>query len=254
MPAPQLTQEVRPTVIFRNNASPNEALTKKEGRPIYDDMEVCDIFFPGMVKERVPTCRALDQADWFDDPIMQTKRPRTYMEKYAEEYQAFKAGVAQSSSGTPIEELPFLTEGKRLELKHGLKIYTAEQLAGLDGGALKALGPGGREMAMQAQAYLDMAKKGADATHLRDELADRDAKLAAMQAQIDALLAAKPTSNDSMTAGEKMDAEDPQWSTFVDEDIANMLTQAGVQVDGRWGRKTLIEKAEAIIAAKKKAA
>jgi hypothetical protein len=49
-------------------------------------------------------------------------------------------------------------------------------------------------------------------------------------------------------------AEDPQWSTFVDEDIANMLTQAGVSVDGRWGRKTLIEKAESIIAAKKKAA
>jgi hypothetical protein len=253
MPAPQLTQEVRPTVIFRNNASPNEALTKKEGRPIYDDMEVCDIFFPGMVKERVPTCRALDQADWIDDQIMGTKRARTYMEKYAEEYQAFKAGVAQSSSGTPIEELPFLTEGKRLELKHGLKIYTAEQLAGLDGGALKALGPGGREMAMQAQAYLDMAKKGADATHLRDELADRDAKLAAMQAQIDALLAAAnspaKTAND-----EPVVTEDPQWSTFVDEDIANMLTQAGVSVDGRWKRKTLIEKAEAIIAAKKKAA
>lgn len=251
MPAPQLTQEVKPTVIFRNNASPNEAMTKKEGRPIYDDMEVCDIFFPGMVKERVPTCRALDQADWLDDPIMGTKRPRTYMEKYAEEYQAFKAGVAQSSSGTPIEELPFLTEGKRLELKHGLKIYTAEQLAGLDGGALKALGPGGREMAMQAQAYLDMAKKGADATHLRDELADRDAKLAAMQAQIDALLAAGAPTPPFVHVES---TEDPQWSTFVDEDIANMLTQAGVPVDGRWKRKTLIEKAEAIIAAKKKAA
>lgn len=251
MPAPQLTQEVKPTVIFRNNASPNEALTKKEGRPIYDDMEVCDIFFPGMVKERVPTCRALDQADWIDDPIMGTKRARTYMEKYAEEYQAFKAGVAQSSSGTPIEELPFLTEGKRLELKHGLKIYTAEQLAGLDGGALKALGPGGREMAMQAQAYLDMAKKGADATHLRDELATRDAEIAEMRAQIAALMAAGAPTPPVVPVES---TEDPQWSTFVDEDIANMLTQAGVSVDGRWKRKTLIEKAEAIIAAKKKAA
>jgi hypothetical protein len=253
MPAPQLTQEVRPTVIFRNNASPNEALTKKEGRPIYDDMEVCDIFFPGMVKERVPTCRALDQADWIDDPIMGTKRARTYMEKYAEEYQAFKAGVAQSSSGTPIEELPFLTEGKRLELKHGLKIYTAEQLAGLDGGALKALGPGGREMAMQAQAYLDMAKKGADATHLRDELADRDAKLAAMQAQIDALLAAGAKPSQTGTSDEPIVAEDGKWSTYTDEDISNMLTAAGVTVDGRWGRKKLIEKAEELMAAKKAA-
>jgi len=250
---PQLTQEVRPTVIFRNNATPNEAKSKDAGRPIYDDMEVCDIFFPGMVKERVPTCRALDQADWVDDPIMGTRRPRTYMEKYQAEYQAFKAGAAQTASGTPIEELPFLTEGKRLELKHGLKIFTAEQLAGLDGVALKALGAGGRDMVERAQAYLQSAAEGADTAHLRDALAERDAKLAAMQAQIDALLAGQQAPSTSAEPAPAV-AEDPQWSTFTDEDIANMLTQAGVAVDGRWKRRTLIEKAEAIIAAKKKAA
>ena len=247
---PQLTQNIRPTVVFRNNATPNEAKTKEAGRPIYDDMEVCDIFFPGMVKERVPTCRALDQADWTDDPIMGTRRPRTYMEKYQEEYQAFKAGAAQTASGTPIDELPFLTEGKRLELKHGLKIFTAEQLASLDGLGLKALGVGGRDLRDRAIAYLQAASEGADAAHLRDALADRDAQLAAMQAQINALLAGQAAPN----APAIEVAEHEQWSTFSDEDIGNMLTTAGLVVDGRWSRKTLIEKAEAIIEKKKKAA
>lgn len=254
MPAPQLTQEVKPTVIFRNNASPNEAKSKEAGRPIYDDMEVCDIFFPGMVKERVPTCRALDQADWLDDPVMGTKRSRTYMEKYAAEYQAFKSGIAQSSNGTPIEELPFLTEGKRLELKHGLKIYTAEQLAGLDGQALKALGAGGRDLKDRATAYLETAAKGADTAHLHQELAKRDAEMDELRKQVAALMAGAAVRENIQKDAITEPKEDPQWSTFVDEDIANMLTQAGVTVDGRWGRKTLIEKAESIMAAKKKAA
>ena len=250
---PQLTQNVRPTVVFRNNATPNEAKTKEAGRPIYDDMEVCDIFFPGMVKERVPTCRALDQADWVEDPIMGTRRPRTYMEKYAEEYQAFKAGDAATSAGTPLEELPFLTEGKRLELKHGLKIYTAEQLAGLDGLGLKALGVGGRDLRDRAIAYLQAADEGADASRLRDALAERDEKLAAMQAQIDALLAGQNKQAPDAEPGDNT-AENEQWATFSDEDIGNMLTQAGIAVDGRWGRKKLIEKAEAIIEARSKKA
>lgn len=250
MPAPQLTQDVKPTVIFRNNATVNEAKTKAEGRPIYDDMEVCDIFFPGNVKERVPTARALDQADWFEDPVTQTKRPRTYMEKYAPEYQAFKAGNAMLASGTPLEEAPFLTEGKRLELKHGLKIFTVEHLANLDGTGLKAMGIGGRDLKDRAIAYLESAKVGADASLLREELAKRDAQMDEMRKQIAALTEAKaggiPQPEDTV--------EDPKWTTYSDEDIGNMLTAAEVKVDGRWSRATLIEKAEAIMATKKKAA
>lgn len=248
MPAPQLTQEIKPTVIFRNNATPNEAKTKTAGRPIYDDMEVCDIFFPGMVKERVPTCRALDQADWIEDPVMQTKRPRTYMEKYAEEYQAFKSGGALALSGTPIEEAPFLTEGKRLELKHGLKIYTIEQLAALDGVGLKAMGLDGRNLKDRAQAYLDTAREGADTAHLQSELAKRDAEMDEMRKQIAALMAAK----DAPAADVEV-KEDQKWATYSDEDIVNMLTQASIKIDGRWGRNKLIEKAEEILAAKKAA-
>lgn len=254
MPAPQLTQDVKPTVIFRNNATVNEAKTKTEGRPIYDDMEVCDIFFPGNVKERVPTARALDQADWFEDPVTQTKRPRTYMEKYAPEYQAFKAGNAMLASGTPLEEAPFLTEGKRLELKHGLKIFTVEQLANLDGTGLKAMGIGGRDLKDRAIAYLESAKVGADASLLREELAKRDAQMDEMRKQIAALLA--KGNGVAMDVVDKLTAppEDPKWTTYSDEDIGNMLTAAEVKVDGRWSRATLIEKAEAIMATKKKAA
>lgn len=249
MPVPQLTQEIIPTVIFRNNAVINESETKEKGRPIYDDMEVCDIFFPGNTKERVPTCRALDQADWIEDPQTQTKRPRTYMEKYAPEYQAFKSGAGMALSGTPLDELPFLTEAKRLELKHGLKIFTAEQLAALDGVGLKALGPGGRDLKDRAQSYLDTAKRGADTAYLKDELAKRDAQMEEMRRQIATLTANATTPNKAT----EEPAEDGQWATYTDEDISNMLKEAGVKVDGRWGRAKLIDEAETIMRKKKAA-
>lgn len=263
MSAPELVNIPKPTVIFRNNPSINEAASAKANRPIYDDMEVCDIFFPAN-KTSQPCCRALDQADFVDDPITQMRRPRTYMEKYATEYQAFKAGNAQAMSGTPLEEATFLTEGKRLELKHGLKIYTIEQLASLDGLALKNLGSGGRDLVDRAKAYLDAALKGADEHHLRDELAKRDAEMAEMREQIKALMAAQsgtaPTGTQegalapTNSAPAPQITEDPKWATYADIDISNMLKEAGQKVDGRWGREKLIAEAEALIASRQKAA
>jgi hypothetical protein len=74
----------------------------------------------------------------------------TYAEVYNEQYRKFKAGQQQTVSGTPLSEAPFLTEGKRRELR-ALNIHTVEQLAGLDGANLKTLGMGGREWKNQAR-------------------------------------------------------------------------------------------------------
>ena len=69
--------------------------------------------------------------------------------------------VITARAGTPLSELTFLSQGKRLELK-ALNIHTAEALASLDGGPLKMLGIGGREMKNQAAAYLAKAAGNAD--------------------------------------------------------------------------------------------
>src|SRR4030095_3993846 len=91
---------------------------------------------------------------------------------YYEHYKAFREGQARAQSGTPIEELPFLSAAKRAELK-ALNIHTAEALAQLEGTPLTRLGMGGREMKNHAQAYLEPAKEGA-----------MDAKLAAQNARL----------------------------------------------------------------------
>ncbi|UNZ49309.1 hypothetical protein [Agrobacterium tumefaciens] len=104
----------------------------------------------------------------------------TYAQKYNEQYKKFKAGAAQAASGTPVEELPFLTQGKRLELK-ALNIYTAEALAALDGNNLKLLGMGGRDLKTQAQRYLDNASKSLDLSSVLSENEDLKRRLAELE-------------------------------------------------------------------------
>ena len=157
-------------IEFKPEKVENAAKTKEAGRPIFDDIELCSIQHVG------------DQKTWFVVPAEERSiyirdpggsgRYVTYAECYFEHYKAFKEGQARAQSGTPVEELPFLSAAKRAELK-ALNIHTAEALAQLDGTPLTRLGMGGREMKNQAQAYLDRAKEGA-----------MDAKLAAQNARL----------------------------------------------------------------------
>ena len=229
-------------VVFRVHPSPNEGETKKQGRPIYDEMEVCDIKMAGNTLSW-GTFPAHEFADWDGLDDFGNRAQRTYAQKYNAEYLAFKNGTAEALGGTPLEELPFLTQGKRLELK-ALHIHTAEAVAGLDGSNLKRLGMGGRELKDKAQAYIDIAAQGADTSYLKAELAARDETLAHMQAQIDALTAGGKVQNT-----EKNEApEDDRWATFEDEDIKAYLTDAGIEVDGRWKRARLITEANEFLA------
>ena len=74
--------------------------------------------------------------------------PVTFAERFSKQYRQFKESQQQTKSGTPLDYLTFLTEGKRAELR-AINIYTAEALAIVDGAELKNLGPGGREMEEQ---------------------------------------------------------------------------------------------------------
>ncbi len=105
----------------------------------------------------------------------------SYAEAYPEQYRKFKASEQQTVAGTPLSEAPFLTEGKRRELR-ALNIHSIEALAALDGQNLKTLGMGGRELKNQAVAYLEKAQGSADVTGMA-------AQIAKMQENIDLLMA-----------------------------------------------------------------
>jgi len=165
------------TPVFKLMAIKNEAESKRQGRPIFDDWEMCELRVAG--SKDFPCPPALSFSHWVTDEESGEQRPVTYAERFAKQYQQFKSREQQTKAGTPLDYLPFLTEGKRAELR-ALSIYTAEALAELEGQNLKSLGLGGRDLKNKAQEYL--ANSGQNAVLLQQQ-----AKIEALQMQLDLL-------------------------------------------------------------------
>lgn len=165
--------------VFKIHTQKNEAKSREAGRPIFDDMEVVEVRFAGD-RNKVSVFPALSICGEVQDEDGNTRKI-TYAERWSSQYQRFRSKQQQVAEGTPVDELPFLTQAKRLELK-ALSIYTAEALAALDGQPLKNLGQGGRDLKNQAQAYLDRAAGSADATKMAAKIADLEALVAELRA------------------------------------------------------------------------
>lgn len=147
------------------NASKSAAM----GRPIYDDEERVVIHFPGDMKRKVV-------APVWETTLVNGEHVPYYI-RFSHEYQMFKAGLQQKTSGTPLEAAHFLTPAKREELDW-LKIRTVEQLAALDGQSLHRLGPGGMALRDEARAFLERAAKGVTVAQY-DMMASRMAEMEA---------------------------------------------------------------------------
>lgn len=219
----------------------NELESKKQGRPIFDDLEVCEVRFSGN-REKILHAPAHEVFRTERD-IEGNTNEITYAIAYNEQYKAFKAGDQQTLSGTPTSELPFLSASKRLELK-ALNIHTAEALAALDGNNLKMLGMGGRELKTQAQAYLDNAKGSVDVVQMA-------ASVAEMKNYIKQLEARLPGAAPAEEAEEPLRApEDPNASPFfsmASDDIKEWIADAtGERPRGNPSHATLVAKADAV--------
>lgn len=199
---------------FYNHTIPNEAKSTEAGRPIFDDLEVCEVRFAAN-KQTIHVAPAHEVFKIERNFATGETTPVTYAMAYKDQYQKFKDGQSQDQSGTPLSELPFLTQSKRLELK-ALNIHTAEALAALDGQPLKRLGMGGRELKNQAQAYLDKAAGSIDVVALA-------AKVAALEAENAKLRGAVPDEDGAVvnSASPFMDMES--------EDIRNWIEASGGQ-------------------------
>ncbi|WP_376711070.1 hypothetical protein [Pseudochrobactrum lubricantis] len=230
---------LKETAIFKSIAQHDPAASKKEGRPIYREIEVCELHFAGD-KQHKPVFPAHSFAGWAEDENGNNER-QTYAMKYNEQYLRFKEGRAQIADGTPLSELPFLTEAKRMELK-ALKIYTAEQLAGLDGQPLKNLGQGGRGLKDQAQAFIDSALKGADSVALASENEALRLRIAELEAEKNEANAppAPPADNE----------DEDLFALMPDEDLkAFIKDKSGEGVRGTPKRETLLAMARELDAA-----
>ncbi|MDI9407814.1 MAG: hypothetical protein QM523_01045 [Candidatus Pacebacteria bacterium] len=159
--------------FFKTMANEDPNASKEQGRPIFNDLEIVEIRIAGD-RNYAPVFPAHSMWQRVDG------NPVTYAERWPEAYARFKAGQEQVAAGTPLSELPFLSEAKRAELR-ALKVYTAEALASMDGKNLKALGDTGREMKNQATAYLAKAVSSAGTVALAAEVEALKAELAAMR-------------------------------------------------------------------------
>lgn len=222
------------TPVFRllKPDHPNKEKSKIAGRPIYDEpTEVVEVRFAGD-RNKVSVFPAHVICGEVVDEDGDTQRI-TYAQRWQKQYDRFKAKLQQVAEGTPLAELPFLTEGKRMELR-ALNIYTAESLAALDGQPLKNLGQGGREWKNQAQAYLDNAAGTADVTGMAAKIADLEQLVAELRA--DQIVAPSPP--------REMES---QFSSWQPDQIKDWIEeQIGERPKGNPNHVTLVKRADEI--------
>jgi hypothetical protein len=183
------------TPVFKNMAFKNETKSRTAGRPIFDDVEMVEIRFAGTKDYSIHP--VTEFSHWETDQETGEQRRLTYAERWPRQFRQFREREQQTKSGTPLDYLTFLTNGKKAELR-ALAIYTIEALAELDGQPLKNLGLGGRELKNRAMEYLASS--------------DHNAVIARMQQQIDALMAQNSVLQDDrqlLASGPKTPHEGP---------------------------------------------
>jgi hypothetical protein len=213
---------------FRQEGRKNELKSKEAGRPIYDDVEICEIRLPGSRDMKAFPAHAFSH--WDGDPLTGGQVEVTYAERFRHQYRQFKEKATQTKTGTPLELVPFLTEARRAELR-ALNVYTAEQLAGIDGQELKNLGPGGRDLKNRAEAYI------AEAKTLVADIA-KDTEIEALRAR----LAVVEQDNEALKHRRSM-LESEFDSMTTDEICAYIKTHTGVAPVGQVPHKNLIRMA-----------
>jgi len=213
-------------VLFRHSAVPNEGKSVKEGRPIFDDVEVVEVRFPG--SRSMSVFPATSVSHWAVDPHTGGQVQVTYAERFARQYQQFKQHAAQTKSGTPLSHAPFLTEGRRAEFR-ALNIYTVEALAVVDGQELKNLGPGGRDLKNRAMEFIAESKAHAPSMQL--------------QAELDGLRARNAVLEEDMAAVKKQQASS-EFEDMTEDQLRDFIkTHTGHTPQGNVNRKTLVRMA-----------
>jgi hypothetical protein len=124
--------------VFKIIAMPNPAKTLTAGRPIFDDMDVCEIRIPGSRNSGVYPATSISH--WDEDPETGEQVPVTYAERFSRQYRQF--GHSVGPSGTPLDHaFPYGVTPRRTEGAEHLH----RRAAGHDRRAgLKNLGVGSR--------------------------------------------------------------------------------------------------------------
>ena len=228
------------TPFFTTEAVEDLPASLLAGRPIFKEMELVEVRIAGD-RNFAPVFPALSM--WMRDGNQEI----SYAERWPEQYARFKEGAVQVADGTPLDELPFLTVGRRAELK-ALKIYTAEALAALDGRNLKVLAGEGHKLKEAAQAYLDKANGTANIIHMVKENSDLKSQLDTMKAQIEALQRGQPLQPQAVERQALPPADD--FGDMTDAQLKDEIAKlTGNRPQGNPNRGTLLSMLDSLTSA-----
>lgn len=220
------------SVKFFLHHKENPRKSKEAGRPIFDQVEMVSIMAPGNRKTEFTA--PADEVHFNGNE----KRQMTYAERFAEQYDAFKRGVEEQLVGTPLSEAPFLRAQPALRAEmEAAKIFTVESLAGMSDTNIRKMGMGFRKHVDEAKKYLETSSSNAT----------MQAELEKLRKQVADLQGTPTAKADDTTEPDVFDLMEP-------EDLRAMLTDAGEEVDGRWGAEKLRAKAREISAEAEEAA
>lgn len=146
--------------------------TLAKGRPIFHDREYIEIVVPG------------DKDNTVNRPVR-----RGDAERFPKQYSSFKAGEVDVQVGTPLGAWAGVTRAQVEEMKY-FRIHTVEQLANVpDAIAQRFMGI--NTLKQKAKDFIDAAQGFAQTDQLREEISARDARIMALEAAVQELMADK---------------------------------------------------------------
>lgn len=198
-------------VTFFTEAVKDVAASRAEGRPIFAEQEFIRIRWAGDRKREL-VARAHEKY------VLQQKDGDhlTYAEVFHEHYAVFRQMKAETVTGTPLEMLTWLRPTRIAELRAS-SVMTVEALAGLPEGVLGKLGGTIRAEREQAQDWLSATQDAAAINRAAEANAALQARLDAMQAQMEALLAGQAAPAPAAASSDPASWTDEQLRAFLSD-------------------------------------
>ena len=181
--------DARLAVQFYKKSVKQDIASDEAGRPIFKEFDFVRIMIPG------------DNLTEID-----TYAQESHKQRFPRQWAHYQNQVANHEDiiGTPLDQWPQVTRSQADELR-GLKFHTVESIADCSDQQLQRIGMvagmSPYNFRLKAKAFLNLATDSAEVAHREAEMqalsqendkikAETDAKLAAMQEQMSALLAA----------------------------------------------------------------
>ena len=181
--------DARLAVTFYKRSVEQKDESLAAGRPIFKEFDFVRICVPG---------DALTEIDTYANNSHKARFPRQWA------YYQNQVGNQEQIIGTPIEQWPLISRSQAEELK-GIKFRTVEDVANCSDQQLQRIGMiagmSPHSFREKAKSFLNLASESAEVSQREAELealrqendkikAETEAKLAAMQEQMSAILAA----------------------------------------------------------------